>query len=492
MRRSYFQIVVFSLLVFVGFLFRNAYAENVNPHGKIRWACDACHSAKSWHQLKFPLDFDHKETGYLLVGSHQNVKCRDCHLSMMFPQVGTNCADCHTDVHRAQLGFDCQNCHTPRNWESKEETFQFHAERGFPLTGVHAGADCEACHLGQQSREFSGTPIECSGCHLNNFVSAEDPNHEKANFATDCQECHISAAPGWRNTRFDHAQFFPLRGAHTSTRCAACHAGSFAGTRSECVACHEADFQRTVSPSHRLFGFPTECAVCHGETNWSSASFQHTSVTDFPLLGAHGQIRCTDCHTNNQLTGLARDCFGCHQFDYRQVKSPDHQAGNFPQDCAVCHTQAAWKPALFDHNISGFPLTGAHATAACESCHASGYSGTPTACFSCHESDYNGTNDPAHQAAGFPTDCEGCHNSANWNQTTWDHDGQYFPVYSGKHKGKWNVCADCHVNPSTFQAFECIVCHEHSQTKMDEKHQGVSGYAYQSSACYDCHPTGEE
>jgi hypothetical protein len=27
---------------------------------------------------------------------------------------------------------------------------------------------------------------------------------------------------------------------------------------------------------------------------------------------------------------------------------------------------------------------------------------------------------------------------------------------------------------------------------MDNKHQNVSGYAYNSQACYSCHPTGEK
>jgi hypothetical protein len=27
---------------------------------------------------------------------------------------------------------------------------------------------------------------------------------------------------------------------------------------------------------------------------------------------------------------------------------------------------------------------------------------------------------------------------------------------------------------------------------MDQEHQGVPGYVYQSSACFSCHPDGEE
>jgi nitrate/TMAO reductase-like tetraheme cytochrome c subunit len=164
---------------------------------------------------------------------------------------------------------------------------------------------------------------------------------------------------------------------------------------------------------------------------------------------------------------------------------------NFSQDCSECHNTTAWAPATFDHNQTQFPLTGAHIILQCLDCHSSGYSGTPTECFACHETAYNTTTNPNHAAAGFPTDCQQCHNTSNWNQTTWDHDAQYFPIYSGKHQGKWTDCADCHVNPSNYAVFECIFCHEHNQQEMDEKHQGVSGYIYQSIACYDCHPDGE-
>ena len=30
------------------------------------------------------------------------------------------------------------------------------------------------------------------------------------------------------------------------------------------------------------------------------------------------------------------------------------------------------------------------------------------------------------------------------------------------------------------------------QGKMDDEHEDVSGYVYDSNACYDCHPTGSE
>ncbi len=110
----------------------------------------------------------------------------------------------------------------------------------------------------------------------------------------------------------------------------------------------------------------------------------------------------------------------------------------------------------------------------------------------CHLDDYNNTDDPDHQAAGFPTTCEDCHNTNDWEDAEFDHDSMYFPIYSGRHEGEWDECADCHVVPADYGVFECIFCHEHNQPDTDEEHEDVGGYVYESQACYNCHPNGEE
>ena len=66
-----------------------------------------------------------------------------------------------------------------------------------------------------------------------------------------------------------------------------------------------------------------------------------------------------------------------------------------------------------------------------------------------------------------------------------------FPIDSGAHLGEWNSCADCHVVPSNYSAFECILCHEHNQTDMDNKHDEERDYEYLSTACFSCHPQGK-
>jgi len=244
-----------------------------------------------------------------------------------------------------------------------------------------------------------------------------------------------------------------------------------------------------TDPDHVENNFGQDCTQCHSTSGWTPVSFDH-SQTQFPLTGAHLVLTCIQCHAQG-YSGTPTDCWSCHQDDFNNVEDPDHVAGNYNHDCTQCHTTNGWTPASFDHNQTQFPLTGAHVVLACIACHASGYSNTPTACFACHEDDYNNTTDPDHQAAGFPTACEQCHNTSNWEQTTWDHDNLYFPIYSGRHQGEWNICADCHVDPNNYEVFECIFCHEHNQLDTDEHHIGVPGYVYASTACYSCHPDGE-
>ena len=153
----------------------------------------------------------------------------------------------------------------------------------------------------------------------------------------------------------------------------------------------------------------------------------------------------------------------------------------------------SWQGAVFDHAGTNFPLTGAHRSVPCASCHVDGvYAGTPTDCVACHQKDYDNTTNPNHGLLGFPTTCATCHNTTDWHDASFaQHDSQYFPIYSGAHKGRWTLCADCHTQPSNFTVFNCLGCHPHDdKATTDGHHSGVSGYQYLSSECYRCHPQG--
>jgi hypothetical protein len=164
-------------------------------------------------------------------------------------------------------------------------------------------------------------------------------------------------------------------------------------------------------------------------------------------------------------------------------------------DCEMCHTtDPDWAPADFPIHNNYYPLNGAHALISnnCAICHNGDYNNTPNTCFECHSSDYNGTTNPNHVNAGFPTDCEACHSEDDWTPATFDHDGMYFPIYSGRHEDEWTLCTECHMTSGNYAIFNCLDCHEHNnQNDVDDDHSEVSGYEYTSTACLNCHPDGE-
>ncbi len=249
---------------------------------------------------------------------------------------------------------------------------------------------------------------------------------------------------------------------------------------------------RPTNPNHTAIGIPNDCATCHTTApGWAPASFGiHNNY--YPLTGGHATIAndCFGCHNGN-YNNTPNLCFGCHSQNYNQTTNPNHNAIGIPNDCANCHTtNPDWQPATFPTHNNYYALIGAHATIAtdCFTCHNGNYNNTPNTCYACHTLDYNQTTNPPHQSAQFPTDCEMCHTQSVWDPSTFNHDGQYFPIYSGQHNGEWDQCSDCHTNPGNYAIFTCLTCHQQGET--NSQHEGVSGYQYNSNACLACHPDG--
>jgi hypothetical protein len=376
---------------------------------------------------------------------------------------------------------DCALCHVPDTWSKIRSDFTFDHEKqtGFALEGAHADAKCLRCH-NDRGPVTAYLARGCSGCHV-------DP-HE-AQLGVDCTRCHDQAS--WRPTGIvaEHMRTrFPLTGPHLAVTCDRCHPGAhvgrFEGASTLCEDCHASAALASKTVDHQALGYTRDCQRCHVPATWKRTHFAHTQ---FPLTGGHRVAACAACHKNNQFVGLPTDCVACHLDDYNNASDPPHAAGGFSTQCQTCHTtNPGWSPALFDHTI--FPLTGAHRTAKCASCHKNGqYQGLPTDCFGCHSNDYNGATKPPHAAEVYPTSCEFCHSTnPGWAPPLWNHE-TYFPIDSGKHSSV--KCIDCHTS-TNYPVFDCIDCHTHNKTDTDNKHQGVKGYQYDSPHCYACHPRG--
>ena len=372
---------------------------------------------------------------------------------------------------------DCTLCHLPGGWQEIRADFQFDhaAETGVPLLGAHAAAECLRCHNDRGPvTEFAQRG--CAGCH-------EDWHRRQ--LGANCQDCHDEVNWLPKSQIVEHGfTRFPLIGAHAGIACFACHEGAQVGNFKResvaCESCHTDDLARTATPDHVIAGWTNDCQRCHVPIAWTGSAFVHTT---FPLTGVHATTNCTDCHVGGVYQGTPRTCEACHLADAQGVASPNHTAAGWTANCQQCHTTLGWSGANFIH--STFPLTGAHTSLACAACHGGGaYQGTPRTCVGCHLPDYNATTNPNHQNAGFPTSCESCHVTNQWNGAVFNHS---FPI-RGPHN---QSCATCHTTPGNFTLFNCLVCHDHNQTKMDDKHKNEPGYSYTSQACLNCHPNGK-
>jgi hypothetical protein len=171
---------------------------------------------------------------------------------------------------------------------------------------------------------------------------------------------------------------------------------------------------------------------------------------------------------------------------------PDHKSQSFPLDCAQCHRQTSldWISGEILHSF--FPLELGHKITDCTLCHKSSiYKNIDADCISCHQTDFTKAKDPDHTL--FPKQCNLCHTLAiGWMPAAYTNHDNSFPIYSGKHKGKWDQCNDCHKVPGDFNSFTCIECHEHNNAgSLAKDHSDVKQYQFLSSACYNCHPKGQ-
>ena len=143
----------------------------------------------------------------------------------------------------------------------------------------------------------------------------------------------------------------------------------------------------------------TGCASCHNVGTWRKLSKFDHSATRYPLTGAHRGVACDLCHKATPLSrGLRRvtyrdaasTCAGCHE----DIHAGQFKTATWQPDCDVCHNNSKWRVAAFDHSKTSFPLTGAHAQAACRDCHKNKqevngrlilfYKPEPKECASCH------------------------------------------------------------------------------------------------------------
>lgn len=383
-----------------------------SPHGEdLAIDCAACHNPAGWSVDYAEVEYDHDETTFPLEGTHELTDCKLCHTTLVFNEAPMECVSCHTDVHSMSVGNDCARCHTSESW-LVDDIPELHEENGFPLIGAHANLSCVECHLAETVVRFDRIGNECISCHREDYLTAENPNHETAGYSTQCTDCHNPLGFGWEADPIAH-DFFPLTGGHDIQDCNECHTtGNFSDASPECVSCHQEDYNASVNPSHNSLGLSTDCKTCHTiEPDWQPARFDdHNSY--YALNGAHAEIAndCFVCH-NGDYNNTPNTCYECHQSDYNNADDPNHVALNFSMDCIECHTEDEWEPSTFVHD--GFPIfNGSHAGEwdTCTDCHTDPNNFEVFSCTICHtRADTDDEHDDVNGYVYNSIDCLQCH-----------------------------------------------------------------------------------
>jgi hypothetical protein len=271
----------------------------------------------------------------------------------------------------------------------------------------------------------------------------------------------------------------------------------------------------------------------------------HAAVAGSPFI-----MDCKKCHA---AEGMNVGCLKCHTEIQDQLKKHqgyhDYLAKAKKTECSKCHSEhngadfallnkVSWEGKdlkTFNHPEVAFHLTDAHATLACEKCHAAKnrppyslpkfknnrrdmtYLGLQQACMSCHT-------DP--HAGGKAWNCTSCHDQKHWKPAPLFNHDKFYPL-RGAHATiacskchapshltrtspatKWNVafgptkgkrCIDCHANPHrTKWIATCEACHQGSDkvwkdadARMTKAQHAETIFPlvppHQKVHCTDCH-----
>jgi len=481
--------------------------------------------------------------------------CTKCH---EFGQKldGKLCLECHTTLRRyidAKRGMHprqlsdhaCMDCHKEHrgenasltDWGGSKDQFQ-HKRTGWPLEGKHSDVKCDKCHQPQALDDTSlrkqfakgqhtylGLSRSCSGCHF---------DEHRGQLKGSCDKCHDSRSFK-KVTKFDHDDFWRLRGAHDRAACTKCHSkvadpksyaeGTFpkpmdperfvryAPTPKNCVNCHK-------DPHEGSFG--TNCQKCHTERSWQDTRMNQGAPTfhdntDFPLIGKHTEVECATCHPPGkskggiQLKGFPhKHCVDCHQ-DAHYGQLPVGEDGVLR--CDKCHDEEGFSPSSFplvEHQRTRYPLEGSHVSVPCNECHKDNKEALAKflprkkpdpkrallvsammlhmpsldvkQCESCHKDQHGGQ-----FGAGWSTKaCAACHDVNAFKDVALDHNRDTRYPLLGRHQGV--ACGACHAAPRAAEPIqyrgvptECSACHT-------DVHRGqFQAPGDTSTACDKCH-----
>ena len=242
-----------------------------------------------------------------------------------------------------------------------------------------------------------------------------------------------------------------------------------------------------IRKSIRLLVFATLALCVFGADGFAQLSPGDLHATHESLEGLKN---CEKCHeAGNKITG--QRCLECHTLLRSRIdKGRGLHAGEGFRECVSCHVEHLgrdgelvwWKDGRekFDHTLTGYNLSGKHATLDCRKCHteknvvdagplaATGknlertYLGLSPDCLNCHTDEHRGL---------MAKDCSKCHNFEKWKPAPkFDHDIAKYKL-TGRHVN--TPCEKCHT---------LVVDNRNID---DPDYLKFAGVKY--SACIDCH-----
>lgn len=211
----------------------------------------------------------------------------------------------------------------------------------------------------------------------------------------------------------------------------------------------------------------------------------NAQISPGDLSKAHSALEgisnCTKCHVLGEKVSNDK-CLDCHKILKNRIKQNKgyHVSKEVKgKECASCHSDhhglkfdmVRFDEKNFNHQLTGYNLTGAHKKIDCRECHKSDFIsnseikklkntflGLDQKCASCHE-DY-------HQKT-LSNNCASCHNTDVFSPAAnFNHDKTKFAL-AGKHK-----------------TIDCKACHK-EETRNGKKFQQFAGIAFNS--CANCH-----
>lgn len=352
--------------------------------GTLSPECKNCHNED---KFKPAPNFDHSKSKYALTGAHTRVECIKCHYMenrngkkfQRFKDIAfSTCESCHKDIHTGKLGKNCVSCHESESWHIIKNSKEFdHSKTKYPLLGKHLYLKCDECHKGEKENRLRPKYAKCIDCH-SDYHKGEFMDDGKL---VDCKTCHVveGADISIYTIEQHNKSKFALKGSHLAVPCQGCHEigdrknekrkdkWKFRIEGEHCNQCHKNIHGDSITKKIKA---SDNCEYCHVVDNWKTVNTFNHDATDYKLLGKHIKVLCKDCHKETTpeykiYFVTTSECLTCHK-DIHMGQFADNGNNN---KCESCHNFDSWRPVLFNHEKTKFPLEGGHKNVVCIQCH---------------------------------------------------------------------------------------------------------------------------